>query len=395
LKIILHNYGGYPYSRQLAENLAKRKHSVHYIYSDTTQVIKRMTHHTEQSNLQIIPIMLSQDFKKYSFLQRHAAEIEHGKKVAFEIKKYQPDVVFSADSPLDAQNYILKACDQRNTKFVFWLQDAIGMATSKILSRKIPIAGTLIGKYYEQLERRLVRQSNLVILNSEDFLPLMIRWRVPDSHLRVIHNWAPLEELLVQPKRNNWSLKMGLANKFCFLYSGILGFKHTPELFIQLAIEFQSFTDVRVVIIAEGEAVQILRQDKENKHLENLILLSYQPAEEFAQVLGAGDVLMTILNSEAGSYSVPSKVLSYMCARRPLLLSIPAENLASRIVLENRAGLVSSPHDLNQWLNNAKSFYVDQNLREVMAENARRYAEINFNIDKITDQFEEIMDACW
>jgi colanic acid biosynthesis glycosyl transferase WcaI len=394
LKIILHNYGGYPYSRQLAENLANRKHSVHYIYSDTTQVIKRMTHHTEQSNLQIIPIMLSQDFKKYSFLQRHAAEIEHGKKVAFEIKKYQPDVVFSADTPLDAQNYILKACDQRNTKFVFWLQDAIGLATNKILSRKIPIAGTLIGKYYEQLERRLVRQSNLVILNSEDFLPLMIHWRVPENHLRVIHNWAPLEELPVQPKRNNWSLKMGLANKFCFLYSGILGFKHTPELFIQLAIEFQSFTDVRIVIIAEGEAVQILRQEKENQHLENLILLSYQPAEEFAQVLGAGDVLMTILNSEAGSYSVPSKVLSYMCARRPLLLSIPAENLASRIVLENRAGLVSSPHDLNQWLNNAKSFYVDQNLREVMAENARRYAEINFNIDKITDQFEEIMDAC-
>jgi len=391
----VHDYGGYPFTRQLAESLAKRGHSVQYIYSDTTQAIKRVAEHAEQTNLQVTPIVLNKKFAKYALFQRREGEIEHGKKVADEIQRTQPGVVFSADTPLDAQKYILKACEQRKTKFVFWMQDAIGLATRKILSQRMPIAGSVIGRYYEGLEQRMVRQSNMVIVISEDFLPLMKQWKITEEHVRVIHNWAPLDELPVQPKQNPWSQRFKLDDKFCFLYAGILGFKHTHQLFIQLAKEFQPLDEVRVVVIAEGEAAEWLKEEKEKQQLDHLVLLPYQSAEEYAQVLGAGEVLMSILNPEAGAYSVPSKVLSYLCARRPLLLSIPKENLAARMVSENEAGLVSAPSEANQWLRNARCLYEDPDLRERMAENARSYAEKNFEIEQITDRFEEIIDTCW
>jgi colanic acid biosynthesis glycosyl transferase WcaI len=395
LKIIVHDYGGYPFTRQLAESLVKRKHWVNYIYSETTQSIKRGAHLPGQSDLQVTPVVLTKKFAKYSLFQRRAAEIEHGKKMAYEIKQFHPEVVFSADTPLDAQKFIVSACERRKTRFVFWLQDAIGLATRQVLSRKIPLAGSLIGRYYELLERRLVKHSDGVVLISEDFLPLMKRWNIPQSQTRVIHNWAPLDELPVQPKANPWAFRMGLADKFCFLYSGILGYKHTPDLFVQLAREFRAQQDVRVVVIAEGEKAQWLKQEKENQQLENLVLLPYQAVEEFPQVLGAGDVLISILNTEAGSYSVPSKVYSYLCSQRPLLLSVPPENLAARISNENQVGLISSPIESGKWISNARSLYADQNQREKMGDNARRFAERNFNIDQITDRFEEIMESCW
>lgn len=395
MQLIMHDYGGYPFTRQLALNLARRGHSVEYIYSESTQMIRRVAEHAEQANLRVTPIGLDKKFSKYALWQRREGESEHGKKVVEEIRRFQAEVVFSADTPLDAQGHIVKACDPRKTKFVFWMQDAIGLATRRILAKKMPIAGWVIGRYYEGLERRMVRQSDKVIVNSEDFLPLMKQWKVREERIRVIHNWAPLDELPVQPKQNPWAQRHKLDDKFCFVYTGILGFKHNPELFIQLAREFQVAEDVRVVVIAEGEAARWLSEEKEKLKLRQLVVLPYQPAEEYAQVLGAGEVLISILNPEAGAYSVPSKVLSYLCARRPLLLSMPVENLAARIVAENKAGWVCAPGDARRWLENARGLYEDRELRERMGENGRRWAEKNFEIEQITDRFEEIIDSCW
>ena len=36
-----------------------------------------------------------------------------------------------------------------------------------------------------------------------------------------------------------------------------------------------------------------------------------------------------------------------------------------------------------------------ETLREKMAENGRNYAENNFDIETITDRFEEIIETCW
>jgi hypothetical protein len=38
---------------------------------------------------------------------------------------------------------------------------------------------------------------------------------------------------------------------------------------------------------------------------------------------------------------------------------------------------------------------VDKSLREKMAMNGRRFVENNFDIEKITGQFEEIIKTCW
>jgi colanic acid biosynthesis glycosyl transferase WcaI len=254
--------------------------------------------------------------------------------------------------------------------------------------------GGWLGRYYERMERGLLCQSDMVIAIAEDFLPLLGDWKVPAGRTRVIGNWAPLEELPVLPKGNPWSERLGLADKFCFLYAGILGYKHTPELFVQLASEFKHEAGVRVVVIAEGEAAAWLKHQRQADGLENLLLLPYQPASEFSQVLAAADVLLTVLNQDAGGYSVPSKVLSYLCAGRAQLMALAPQNLAARLVLQNGAGLVSPPQDTRQWLFDARRLFADHALRQKMGSRARAYAEAHFDIEKITDQFEEIIQAC-
>jgi glycosyltransferase involved in cell wall biosynthesis len=137
--------------------------------------------------------------------------------------------------------------------------------------------------------------------------------------------------------------------------------------------------------------VRALEQQAEARRLAAIKFLPFQSYEDFPNVLASAIVLIGILEDEAGVFSVPSKVLSYLCSGRPILLCAPAENLASRIVLEAEAGAVystSRPHDL---LSGLDKILNDGAAALRLGNNARRYAERAFDIESIADRFLEII----
>src|SRR5262249_46391745 len=93
----------------------------------------------------------------------------------------------------------------------------------------------------------------------------------------------------------------------------------------------------------------------------------------------------------AGVFSVPSKVLSYLCAGRPVLLAVPSENLAAKIVVECGAGLTVEPTDMIGFRGAAQRLIDSPPLRQKYGEAARKYAEAQFDIHRIGDQFEGIL----
>jgi glycosyltransferase involved in cell wall biosynthesis len=157
-----------------------------------------------------------------------------------------------------------------------------------------------------------------------------------------------------------------------------------------VAERFKNHGEVRVVVISEGMGADWLKEQKAAKGLSNLILLGYQPFDKLPQVLAAGDVLTAVLEEDAGIFSVPSKVLTYLCARKPILLAVPEVNLAARIIREEEAGLTVAPGDETGFLEAAEMLYHDRPLADAMAERARAYAERTFDIESIADRFENL-----
>jgi glycosyltransferase involved in cell wall biosynthesis len=121
------------------------------------------------------------------------------------------------------------------------------------------------------------------------------------------------------------------------------------------------------------------------------MLLPFQPYAALPYVLGSAEVVVTILEPEAGVYSVPSKVLTYHCAGRPLLAGVPRENLAGRIIERNGSGIVVDPTDADKFVGAAEELLADDALRRRMAQAGRRYAERTFDIAWIGDAFESIL----
>ena len=70
-------------------------------------------------------------------------------------------------------------------------------------------------------------------------------------------------------------------------------------------------------------------------------LLPFQPYERLSEVFGSADVLVVLLEKSAGAFSVPSKTLSYLCAGRPVIGLMPAENLASQLLRDAECAVFS------------------------------------------------------
>ena len=342
VKILIHDYAGHPFQVQLSRSLAARGHRITHAYATFLQTprgaLERRTDDPENFSIQGLGI--SRPFAKHKFLQRRFQEVEYGRRAAAFIENLKPDWVISGNTPTEAQARLLRASRKCGAGFVSWVQDFYGIAVDKLLRRKLPLAGALIGGYYKRLDRKIMRQSDRIIVITEDFAPLLSSMGIPADRVTVIENWAPLEDLPTRPKDNAWARAQGLADKFCFVYSGTLGMKHNPGLLAALAEHFRDDPQVRILVISEGPGVDWLRNEAQQRGLQNLVLMPFQPFECMPDVLGCADVLVAILEPDAGVFSVPSKVLTYLCAGKPLLAAMPAENLAARTIKRAGAGSV-------------------------------------------------------
>jgi glycosyltransferase involved in cell wall biosynthesis len=345
---------------------------------------------SDSATLEFFGIQLAQVIEKQAFLRRYFQERLYGRLLREKILAFRPDLVISGNTPLDAQAFALGAARSVGAGFIFWLQDVQGIAIERLLSARLGLAGQLVGKYYKSMEQRLLRRSDAVVVISEDFANILRDWRVDSDAIWTIPNWASVGEVPERPRINPWAQEHGVADRFCFLYSGTLGMKHDPGLLLHLAHQYRDNDGVRVIVISEGNGAQWLARRGAEIGLKGLRVLPFQPYANLADALASADILLAILEPDAGVFSVPSKVLSYLCAARPLLLAVPQENLAARIVLEAGAGVVVRPQDLQGFLREAELLRGNPERRSKMSQGARQYAAQNFDLDRITDRFEEV-----
>lgn len=393
MRLFLHDFTAYAYPTQLARELARRGHEVTFAYCPSNPfnpggVTPRAD---DPQTLRLLPLPLAEPLEKFNFVKRFKQENAFGKMVARAVTDACPDAVLSSNAPLDVQRRLLRATKRMGVPFVFWLQDIIGIATHRLLRRKLPLAGALIGRYYMSLEARMLRQSDAVVMITEDFRPVLSRWGVQDARMKTIENWAPIEEIPLLPRDNAWSRAHDATETFNFVYAGTMGMKHNPELILRLAQHFQHRDDVRVLVLTQGAGADWLAAHKRGGALPNLHLLPFEPFEKMPEVLATADVLVAVLEPDAGVFSVPSKVLAYLCGGKPVLLAVPSENLAARIVQRENAGCVVPPDATEAFVKAADTLFNNLEMQTGMAENARRYAERTFGIAGIADQFERVL----
>jgi colanic acid biosynthesis glycosyl transferase WcaI len=393
MRIAIHDYGGYAFIFSLGRRLAKRGYEVLYAYAERNPTPPGVYEGEMQdpAAMEIRGVSTREPLDKYRLLKRWRQEREYGALLTEEVLSWGPDIVISANAPLDTQSIFLTSCRQANVPFVYWVQDLVGDAMKRILSRRYRIPGRLVGRWYAWREKQMISESDLALVLSSGFRAQLSARGVPDDRMRVFENWAPLEQLPVRSKANPWSRNRGLVETFNFLYAGSLGLKHDPTLLFDLANAVKRDPNARVVVVSEGLGASRLSNLIKQRGVDNIQVMPFQPMVDLPDVLATGDILVGVLNPDAGEYSVPSKVLSYCCAQRPILLAVPPTNPAASLVARSGAGVAAAPEDREGFIEAALGLKSDPARRAAMGIQGRAFAEAHFNLDTITDRFESII----
>lgn len=390
MKILIHDFCGHPFTLELAVAMADRGHEVDYVYfgSETNPKGDFDAARIRPRPPRIHALWIDGVYRKDAFISRRRNDRDYARQLERLIARLKPEALLSGNCPTEVQGHVVRGCRQAGTAFVYWMQDFYSIAATKLLSKKLGLLGRAIGGYWRRLDKFHLRGADRIVLITEDFKPLAAEWAGRSDNIDVVENWGVLADIDQRPRDNGWARELGISESFNLIYSGTLGLKHNPQLLVAAAQELRDAG--RVIVISHGASVPYLERRKDELGLDNLLLLPLQPFALLPDILGAADALVATIEPDAGTFSVPSKILSYLCAGRPILLAAPPENLAARNVERATAGLVVPPSDEEAFLGALRKLVDDPALRRTMGESGRAFAEATFDIDRVAGRFEDI-----
>ena len=168
-------------------------------------------------------------------------------------------------------------------------------------------------------------------------------------------------------------------DKKIFVYGGNLGMPQGIDFLISCLGE-QSFDDVEFLIIGNGTEYGTLKRFVDESDRKNILLMKYLPKEDYDRMIGACDVGMIFLDHRFTIPNFPSRLLSYMQAKLPVLTVTDPNTDIGTIAEENGFGVKcvsENPQDFVRAVDRIKSMDMKK-----MGEKAFDYMNREYTVDK-------------
>jgi colanic acid biosynthesis glycosyl transferase WcaI len=302
----------------------------------------------------------------------------------------RPDLILMETWPLfAAQPAASLACLWR-VPYLYYIQDVYPEAVEE--AGMLPAGGTLsrLGRAWD---RRLCQKSKSVIVISDTMLNLLAANRqLPRSHFRVIPNWIDESKFPVWHGDDAWRRSQGIGEKtFVAMFAGTLGTVSGVEVLVDVARILQGETDVVLLLIGEGGRKQAMADEASRLALKNIHFLPFQASERVPEVQSSCDAALLTMRPDCLDSSVPSKLISYLAASRPVICASKLESAVARTVLDADAGLVVSPGDAQAIADAILRLKREPRKARQMGENARRYFEEHYTLERAYRQFSDLI----
>lgn len=374
MRIVVLDYAGHIPQADLARNLAKLGHNVRHMYcSDYVSgrgAVEREA--TDPIDLEFLNISIKKDFNRYNLLERLKHESAIAKEFWEKIQEFNPDHTIFSNVPLFAMSRLAKKMKSNNRPYLFWWQDVYSIAIGEAFRKFGPLAWPL-RQYLIKLEKNILRDAKSIVAISANFEPIYRNWKQDIKKFSMYPNWTPIS-LFPQhePSRANSTQKIAV-------YAGTLGMKHRPELLLHLAddAEFKKLGGV-VVVVSQGQGRELLQKSENIR--QNIVLKNFLTIPELGQLFADASVLLALLEPEASKFSVPSKIMSYLSAGKPIVASIDPNNASAKILKKSGAGIVISPYDqAAEFVNAVNKIMSNDKLAISMSEAGIKYSTEYFN----------------
>jgi len=329
--------------------------------------------------------------QKRSVLNRILENLTFGLSAAWAAwRAGKPDVLIIETWPLVAVECAAVLARWWRVPYVYYMQDVYPEAA---LSAGYAQADGAFASMLQRWDARLCRQSGRVVAISDDMAELLIAGRhLSDSQITVIRNWQDAAEFTAHEGPVNWRAEQQIpSDRFVAMFAGTLGHVSGAEILVDVAEYLRTERDILVVCIGEGICKEKMQAEAGARGLDNIRILPFQPRERLVEVQRSADVMLLTMQKSAGNTSVPSKLVSYMAAGRPVICAAGRDTSVSRVVEESGSGVVVPSGDAAAIAQAVVDLSRNRGKAEQMGHRSRSYFEQHLTLDRAHQQFAELL----
>ena len=354
----------------------KRKHiETHLVKEENTVILRLQIGNTQKTNIiekGISTVLIEPTYKKA-------------------IKKFFSNVKFDlilySTPPITLVSAIEYVKKRDNAKTYLLLKDIFPQNAVDIGMMSTTGIRGLLYRHFRRQEKRLYGISDKIGCMSQANVDYVIKHN-PEVDVKKVevcpNSIEVVDKSVNESTREQIRMKYGIPlDKKVFVYGGNLGKPQGIPFFIECVKKCRDIEGVFFFIIGDGTEYGMIEDYARTSRQENMKLMKSLPKEDYDSMVGACDVGMIFLDHRFTIPNFPSRLLSYMQAKLPVLAVTDINTDIGDVIDKGRFGWWSESDDaysVSQLISSIK----DENYFE-KGNNGFQYLKQNYSAKKTAD----------
>jgi len=269
-----------------------------------------------------------------------------------------------------------------------WVQD--------LWPESIEATGFIRNKFLLNCIRFLVRViyhfSDTILVQSKAFIPQISKLTSKNKVIYYPNSVKDVFSKIETSEQLPSELVSLLESSFCVVFAGNIGKAQSVDTIVKAAEQFKDITNLKIVLVGSGSKCEWIKKQVCDHKMNNLVLTGQYPSLLMPLIFSkASALLVTLKRDEIFSYTIPSKVQSYLAAGKPIIAAL--NGAGAKIIQEARAGLTCPAEDWEKLANIIKTlYYLPKSKREEMGRSGRSYFLEHFEMENQTLRLIEILE---
>lgn len=219
------------------------------------------------------------------------------------------------------------------------------------MMQKTGIKG-LLYKYFRNKEKKLYKISDYIGCMSQANVDYVLKHNPVDPAIvEVCPNSVEVQDMSVDEKtrteiRNKYNIPL---ERKVFVYGGNLGKPQGIDFLIKCLESQREEDTIYFLIVGDGTEFPKIDAYLKKNDLQNVKLMKRLPKEDYDKMVGACDVGMVFLDHRFTIPNFPSRLLSYMQAKIPVLVCTDPNTDIGNVVVDGGFGWKCGSEKINEF----------------------------------------------
>lgn len=378
----------------LLREFVKNGHKI-YAISPSEKREGRETHVITEDNAKIVRLQIG-NTQKTNIIEKGVSTVMIEPAFKKAIKTYFSDVKFDlvlySTPPLTLASAIEYAKKRDGARTYLLLKDIFPQNAVDIGMMSTSGIEGMLYTHFQRQEKKLYKISDrigcmsranvdYVIKHNPEVEPAIVE--VCPNSIEVIDKCVDAETRKIIREKYNIPL-----DKKVFVYGGNLGKPQGIPFLIECLKRCSDMEDAYFLIVGDGTEYGLLEEYVKTSNQKNLKLMKRLPKEDYDTLVGACDVGMIFLDHRFTIPNFPSRLLTYMQAKLPVLAVTDANTDVGKVIVEGRFGWWCESNDIDLvYKQITESTCSDMN---AMGQNGYEYLKKHYSVTK---SYETIISA--